>query len=305
MAFNTLKKGARGDMVKALQYIISAQADGVFGAKTETAVKAYQKKYGLEADGKAGKQTFNKIVANAPTLQIGSTGAYVYALESLLSPMKLDGNYMTDEEAHVKTYQASKNLTADGVVGQKTWNALFGLDEEASAGGTNTAQPVDYKQYDSRWGSVVYTRNNTYNRNQTIRSSGCGPTSMADIVATWWDKKVTPKEMCALSVANGYRTYDDGTSWGFFKFVANRYKASKFVQTSSFATMQNCLKSGGLVVVSFAPSKWTKGGHFCCLWKDDGKYIYVNDPASASAARAKGTYSEVKSAAKQYFCFWR
>jgi hypothetical protein len=45
--------------------------------------------------------------------------------------------------------------------------------------------------------------------------------------------------------------------------------------------------------------------HFCCLWKDDGKYIYVNDPASASSSRAKGTYDEVKAAAKQYFCFYR
>lgn len=69
--------------------------------------------------------------------------------------------------------------------------------------------------------------------------------------------------------------------------------------------MQGCLADGGYVVVSFRPSKWTKGGHYCVLWKDDGKTIYVNDPASASSRRAKGTYSEVKAAAKQYFCFWK
>jgi len=68
--------------------------------------------------------------------------------------------------------------------------------------------------------------------------------------------------------------------------------------------MQGCLAAGGYVVVSFRPSKWTKGGHYCVLWKDDGKTIYVNDPASSSSARAKGTYKEVKDAAKQYFCFW-
>lgn len=260
MAFNTLKKGARGDMVKALQYIVETSADGKFGTQTENTVKAYQRKYGLEADGKAGKKTFEKIVANAPTLQVGSAGVYVYAIEALLNTMKKDGIYTADEEAHIKTYQASKNLTSDGIVGVKTWNALFGLDETSSSGGVGGSQPVNYKQYNSRWGSVVYTRNNTYNRSQTIKSSGCGPTSMADIVATWWDKKVTPKEMCALSVANGYRTYNDGTAWGFFEFVAKRYKASKFIQTGSFATMQNCLRNGGLVVVSFAPSKWTKGG---------------------------------------------
>lgn len=127
---------------------------------------------------------------------------------------------------------------------------------------------------------------------------------MADIIATWYDKNFTPKEACALAVENGYRTYNSGTAWGYFKFIANRYKVSKFVQTKSFATMQGCLAAGGYVVVSFAPSKWTKGGHYCVLWKDDGKTIYVNDPASSSSSRAKGTYSEVKNAAKQYFCFW-
>jgi len=260
MSFTTLKNGSKGDMVKALQYIVGVTADGKFGSKTESAVKTLQKKYGLTVDGKAGQKTFQAIVNNAPTLKFGSTGAYVYAIEVLLSTMKLDGIFSADETAHVKTYQASKNLTADGLVGKKTYTALFGLDSVTTSNGTNTTQPVNYKQYDSRWGSVVYTKNNTYNKNQTIKSSGCGPTSMADIVATWWDKSITPKEMCALSVANGYRTTNSGTAWNFFEFVAKKYKASKFVQTSSFTTMQNCLASGGYVVVSFKESKWTNGG---------------------------------------------
>ena len=307
MAFTTIKKGSKGDMVMALQYVIGVKADGIFGSDTKTAVKNYQKKNGLTADGEAGKKTFTVIVEKAPVLRFGATGAYVYAMEALLNTLKLDGIYAQDEVDHVKTYQASKNLEIDGIVGKKTWSALFGLDTTISTttnNGANTKQPVNYKQYDSRWAKIVYTRNNTYNKNQTIKSSGCGPTSMADILATWFDKNITPKETCALSVANGYRTKNDGTSWDYFKFVSTKYPFPKFIQTSSFATMQNCLAAGGLVVVSFRPSKWTNGGHFCCLWKDDGKNIYVNDPASASSARAKGTYAEVKAAAKQYFCFY-
>ena len=264
MAFTSLKKGSKGDKVRAIQYIVGVPADGIFGTKTADAVKAYQKKNGLTPDGIVGKNTINKIISNAPNLQFGTTGVYVYAVESLLSPMKRDGVYSFDEVAHVKGYQASCGLTQDGVVGEKTYKALFGLSDVVPTptnNGTNSKQPVNYKQYDSRWGSVVYTRNNTYNRSQTIKSSGCGPTSMADIVATWWDKTVTPKEMCALSVANGYRTQNSGTSWGFFSFIAKRYKASKFVQTTSFATMQNCLATGGYVVVSFRKSKWTNGGY--------------------------------------------
>ena len=312
MSFTTLKNGSKGDMVKALQYILGINADGKFGSKTEAAVKQFQQINNLEADGKAGKQTFTVIVNQAPTLRAGSTGAYVYALETLLTTMKLDGVYEQDEIEHVKTYQASQNLTIDGIVGKKTYSALFGLTSSSSSGesgstevvtgqGTGSVKPVDYKQYDSKWGKIKYS---THTSSQTISNSGCGPTSMADIIATWYDKNFTPKEACALAVDNGFRTYNSGTAWGYFKWMANRYKVSKFVQTSSFATMQGCLAAGGYVVVSFRPSKWTKGGHYCCLWKDDGKTIYVNDPASSSSSRAKGTYSEVKDAAKQYFCFW-
>ena len=263
MAFSTLKRGSKGDLVKALQFIVGCIADGYYGEETETAVAAFQKKNDLEADGKAGKKTFEKIIANAPTLRFGATGVYVYALEAILTTMKLDGIYAEDEVAHVKTFQAAKNLKQDGIVGKKTYTALFGLDDEPIAeknNGTNTKQPVNYKQYDPKWASVIYTKNNTYNKKQTIKSSGCGPTSMADILATWFDKKITPVETCALSVANGFRTSNSGTSWDFFKFVSKKYPFSKFIQTSSFATMQACLAAGGLVVVSFRPSKWTKGG---------------------------------------------
>lgn len=260
MAFTTLKKGSKGNMVKALQYIVGVTADGSFGTKTEEAVKAYQKKYGLETDGKAGQKTFEKIVANAPNLRVGSASIYVYAIEVLLNTMKLDGVYTNDEQSHVKAYQASKNLTQDGIVGKNTYTALFGLDTTTTTDSTNSKQPVNYKQYDSRWGSIVFTRNNTYNRSQTIKNSGCGPTSMADIVATFWDKNVTPRETAADVVSCGYRTTNSGTDWGYFQHAAKKYGASKFVKTSSFATMQACLATGGYAIVSFGPSKWTNGG---------------------------------------------
>jgi len=31
MAFKSLKSGSKGDMVKALQYILKVKADGIFG----------------------------------------------------------------------------------------------------------------------------------------------------------------------------------------------------------------------------------------------------------------------------------
>jgi N-acetyl-anhydromuramyl-L-alanine amidase AmpD len=58
-----LRKGASGQGVKELQTALTkacfqVDTDGVFGKKTEAAVKAFQKKNQLSADGVAGKNTW-------------------------------------------------------------------------------------------------------------------------------------------------------------------------------------------------------------------------------------------------------
>ena len=52
-----LKQGTRGDTVKSLQQKLAVGADGQFGSGTEKAVREYQKKNGLTADGVAGPAT--------------------------------------------------------------------------------------------------------------------------------------------------------------------------------------------------------------------------------------------------------
>lgn len=298
----TLKKGSKGDLVTALQHIIICKADGIFGNDTREAVKSWQKAHGLSVDGIVGEQTWRSIVAVAPTLKRGTSGHWVAALECIIGTLTRDETYSETEIALVKTWQKANGLTADGIVGFLTWSKLLGTSATTN-NGANTEKPVDYKQYDSRWKYNVYT--SCGNKSQTMSNSGCGPTAVADVVATMKDKSVTPWTLAQLYVKKGYRTTNSGTSWSAMGWTAQQYGFSKFVQTSSFTTMQSCLATGGLVVVSFRASKWTKSGHFCCLWKDDGKYIYVNDPASSSSSRAKGTYAEVQAAAKQYFCYWR
>ncbi len=59
----TMKKGAKGDNVKALQKMLNEKmgtkldVDGDFGQKTLDAVKKFQKSQGLDADGVVGKDT--------------------------------------------------------------------------------------------------------------------------------------------------------------------------------------------------------------------------------------------------------
>lgn len=62
-----LKKGSKGTQVKYLQqdlnYVMDSglSVDGSFGAKTDTAVRAFQKKYGLSVDGVYGSKSQAKM----------------------------------------------------------------------------------------------------------------------------------------------------------------------------------------------------------------------------------------------------
>ncbi len=65
----TLRRGSRGKLVEQLQKVLSfllsqpLAADGIFGEKTETAVKAFQKAAGLTKDGVVGPQTWEALGA--------------------------------------------------------------------------------------------------------------------------------------------------------------------------------------------------------------------------------------------------
>ena len=65
--WKTLRKGSRGSEVKELQTVLknlglySLKIDGVYGKGTAAAVKAYQRRNGLAADGIAGPKTLTKL----------------------------------------------------------------------------------------------------------------------------------------------------------------------------------------------------------------------------------------------------
>ena len=65
-----LKKGAKGEQVKVIQRLLIALgydlgyygADGDFGGKTDMAVRAFQKRKNLSADGIVGKDTWTRLL---------------------------------------------------------------------------------------------------------------------------------------------------------------------------------------------------------------------------------------------------
>lgn len=62
----TIKNGSRGEAVKTLQTALNNKGyalnvDGIFGPKTELAVRAFQAKNGLAVDGIVGPKTWTKL----------------------------------------------------------------------------------------------------------------------------------------------------------------------------------------------------------------------------------------------------
>lgn len=305
----TLKRGSGSNSkqaVRAYRLLIGMEIGDTFTKEVEEATKAFQEAHGLEADGIAGPMTLETLCSLLPDVkyQDYSESIYVKAIQALVGA-SIDGKYGKNTRANVLAFQSTAGRETTGDICHQDWLGLFGcvyrqsFDPENSGWVAGT-QPVDYKQADSRWGKKNYT--SCGNKKQTIANSGCGPTSMADIMATWIDKNFTPVEMCEFALKHGYRTKSSGTAWGFFKAIAEAYGFTKFVQTKSMATARAALKNGALVVASMGPGYWTKGGHFICLWKSDETYMYANDPASAT--RKKQKLQPFEEQRKQFFIFY-
>ena len=80
---------------------------------------------------------------NIPTLRRGSTGDMVEELQALLNAiyganLDVDGVFGTNTELAVKAFQKAKSLTADGVVGPKTWAALGIKQTESTSTDSST-----------------------------------------------------------------------------------------------------------------------------------------------------------------------
>lgn len=169
-------------------------------------------------------------------------------------------------------------------------------------------KPISYLQTDPRWANVDYSAKG---EKTTIGKSGCGPTAMAMVLATWADPKITPKTECAWALAHGYKAPHQGTYYGYFAPAAKRFGltckmlngASIYGKSNSpyHAQAKAAVGQGDLVIACMGRGLWTSSGHFVLVWKITGNTIYINDPASTRTARTQGDYSLFKQQVKYYF----
>lgn len=311
---DTIKLKSKGNVVKAAQYLFNyariGEATETFTEDFKIYVISWQKKYGLTADGIIGKNTWTKLAKVLPTCSTSKNAKSVYTcgMQVLIGGIEVNGNYSTVTKNAVAAYQSACGLTADGICGPKTWDALIVKANtettDVGSGGKVLNNCVKYLQWDSKWKNIKYS---THTSSQTIGNSGCGPTSAAMILATWYSSKITPVQTCEEAYKNGYRTYDSGTSWGYFSYVFKHYDCfSKYIETKSIATLEAAIREGALAVCSMNSNDggfWTNGGHFIVARGVDDTYFYANDPNKSETPR-KQKKEKFQSCLKQAFIYW-
>ena len=169
-------------------------------------------------------------------------------------------------------------------------------------------RPVRYLQTDPRWGALDYS---TRGEKTNIAVSGCGPTALAMVLATWVDPKITPKSECAWALAHGYKAPHQGTYYGYFAPAAKRFGLTcKMLNGVTLygkpdspyhAQAKAAVDRGDLVIACMGRGLWTSSGHFVLVWKIQGNTVYINDPASTRAARTQGDYALFQTQVKYYF----
>jgi len=131
-----LGPGSRGDAVKNVQRHLSAAGfspkrwSGSFDERTEGAVKAFQRRAGLEASGRVDAQTWKALKKSfilskkpaSPAQALWERSGAVKRTEKLLkqlglNPGRVDGLFDKRTQAAVKRFEQRQHLAVDGVVG--------------------------------------------------------------------------------------------------------------------------------------------------------------------------------------------
>lgn len=167
----------------------------------------------------------------------------------------------------------------------------------------------NFKQTDEKWAKNSYS-------GHTIRSQGCGPTSIADAVYDL-DPTITPAKTAKWMENNGCSCHGSGTYYSGIVKALKHYGYSDAIQCnySSLYGKKNSavvtdflkkIKSGKYVgIACMGPSIWTTSGHYIFVRKVTKDAIYIYDPYSSRSICEKTTRADWEKAVKYLFLFKR
>ena len=150
-------------------------------------------------------------------------------------------------------------------------------------------------QYDTRWGYGMYGDN-------VIAINGCGPTSVAMVVAGLTGRNdLTPYNIAKYAYNHGY--YQDGTAWSFFTEGVKEFGLIGKEIPLSKSTMMNELSQGKPIICSMRKGDFTTTGHIITIVEvKDGKFV-INDPNSKARSQMLWDYERIEPQIKNLWSF--
>lgn len=232
-----VKQGDNGRNVVTVQYLLkyrgySLSVDGDFGPTTKQKVQSFQSANGLTSDGIVGAQTWEKLVV---TVKQGDNGYHVRAVQDQLKNrygynITVDGAFGSGTDQAVRSFQSSKGLSSDGIVGLNTWAVLVG-GSTGSGGSSDKLTHAEAMQMLNGTGISVTSSGNCSNR----YNSTC--TSLEQIRRNSMDGIINFKNACGCTViiTGGTETgHSSGTysHWNGYKIDIN----SGYSSTNNYIT---------------------------------------------------------------------
>lgn len=210
-----LRRGSSSTDVSLMQTYLNAlnaqypqigrlTVDGKYGSSTEAAVRRYQAIKGLSADGVIGQNTWNAIVSEYNTynpqgpdtypgtaMRSGSRGVSISKMQTYLNDLSrfytaipsqtVDGIYGSNTTTAVRLFQKQFGLSADGVIGRNTWNAIIRVHNALTSGSptkVSTAYPGTVLRQGSTGDSVRFVQ--SYLNTISVKEGGAFPTVVVD-----------------------------------------------------------------------------------------------------------------------------
>ena len=205
-------------------------------------------------------------------------------------------------------YNKGGGKVLTGLVRRREAERKLFLEEVKTEVEYQMVKPVDYKQNDSKWGGLSYAVDG---ERSTVKSAGCGPTSLADVLAAIVSPYIDPVTLASWARYHNYKIKNCGTSYSFFVPCAKAFGVTvRRLNTSNvYGIPWNGvheqalaeLQKGNWLIACMGKGNWTSSGHYVVAYGYENGYVYINDPASTAAKRAKNTWELFKSQVKYYW----
>ncbi|MBQ9396581.1 MAG: peptidoglycan DD-metalloendopeptidase family protein [Proteobacteria bacterium] len=258
-------KGFNADLIKRVQAAIGANETGKMDADGVQAVGKWQADLGMRGDsldgrfgvGSAQKIGDKELEADIRALSDKKTTIGTGEGINPAPGFRKQTNYPDSPYVSKEHYDEMKKEMGDTPYSK--WNAG---DKKISG---------------------IYSKATTANdrKESTIKSSGCGVTSYANLM------NITPTESAEMAMNEGTRKYKSGTEGSFFTSKGGK-------QLFSAQAALNEVAEGKYLICSMGTGNWCQSqskhaGHYILVYGYANNKVYVSDPNSTDQSRAEAS----------------